>query len=274
MDIERFDFGACSKLVASLGQADLPSRLLAFLDPFVKADVLQLYCFHRSVSGEIIDVDYFGAAAEPQVLTRMDAGGRGYLLNLQSYRTISPDLYNLRSLQNNQAVWMTSPEDITEPMLRDFYFGGDRVCQYCAYAAAKDQHTYIFWLARLKGSLRFDSNDAERLLELGEFMAPLLAKHAELGAVALSLKHRANGLSQRLERKLAESGIELSSRERDVCLGILIGQQGPIMALQLGVAPSSITTYKKRAFSKIGIQTRQDLFNWCFLPESSKQGKV
>jgi DNA-binding CsgD family transcriptional regulator len=266
----RFDLLACSRLVEGLGRGDLPSRLLAFLQPYIDADVLQLYCFHRSGSGEIVDIDYFGAAAVSEsLLAKIDAGGRDYLLNLPSQRRACPDLCRLRNLENNDAIWVTTPEDFYDPVLRNYYFGGDRYAEFCIYAVAVERHTYVFWLGRLMGADSFSAEEQAALLRLGQLLGPLLAKHAELAPVNLSLGRQANGLRQRLERKLRETQVVLSAREQDVCLGILLGQQAPKIALHLSVAVTSITTYKKRAFAKIGVSTRQELFNWCFLPDAS-----
>lgn len=265
-NLNKIDLVASSLLMEALGTADLASCLLRFLEPYIDADTLQLYCFHRSISGEVVDIDYYGAAAKSaDQLAKIDAGGRSYLYHAQAYRYGCPDMRRLKILKDGQAVWVTNPEDFAEPDLMAHYFGGGRFAQFCVYANAAAQHSFAFWLGRLSDSRAFSPGELEALSKLGQLFAPMLIKHAELAPVSLSLGHQASGLRQRLERKLVESKIELSPREQQVCLGILLGQQAPSMALRMGVAVTSITTYKKRAFAKIGVCTRQELFNWCFV---------
>lgn len=55
----------------------------------------------------------------------------------------------------------------------------------------------------------------------------------------------------------------LSDREQAVCLGILSGQKTEAIAGELGVAPSSVVTYRKRAYGKLGITSRAALFAIC-----------
>jgi DNA-binding CsgD family transcriptional regulator len=66
----------------------------------------------------------------------------------------------------------------------------------------------------------------------------------------------------------AESGYPaplavLSERERDVCLGILSGKKAEVIAGELGVAVSTIATYRTRAYEKLGISSRGSLFALC-----------
>ncbi|PWE51480.1 hypothetical protein DEM26_00475 [Thioclava sp. NG1] len=55
----------------------------------------------------------------------------------------------------------------------------------------------------------------------------------------------------------------LSDRERAVCLGILSGRKSEAIAAELGIAPSSVITYRKRAYGKLGISSRAGLFAIC-----------
>ncbi|MCO0613234.1 helix-turn-helix transcriptional regulator [Lutimaribacter sp. EGI FJ00015] len=55
----------------------------------------------------------------------------------------------------------------------------------------------------------------------------------------------------------------LSERERAVCLGILSGKKAEAIAADLGVAVSSVVTYRTRAYQKLGISSRGSLFAVC-----------
>ncbi|WP_212699242.1 helix-turn-helix transcriptional regulator [Thalassovita aquimarina] len=55
----------------------------------------------------------------------------------------------------------------------------------------------------------------------------------------------------------------LSERERAVCLGVLSGQKAEAIAADLGIAASTVITYRKRAYAKLGITSRAGLFAIC-----------
>lgn len=55
----------------------------------------------------------------------------------------------------------------------------------------------------------------------------------------------------------------LSERERLVCMGILSGRKTEIIADDIGVAPSTVVTYRKRAYLKLGVTSRAGLFSIC-----------
>jgi DNA-binding CsgD family transcriptional regulator len=55
----------------------------------------------------------------------------------------------------------------------------------------------------------------------------------------------------------------LSERERAVCLGVLAGKKAEVIAHELGVAPTSVVTYRRRAYEKLGISSRGELFAIC-----------
>lgn len=55
----------------------------------------------------------------------------------------------------------------------------------------------------------------------------------------------------------------LSEREREVCIGILAGKKAETIAGEIGVAPSTVTTYRRRAYEKLGISSRAALFAIC-----------
>lgn len=55
----------------------------------------------------------------------------------------------------------------------------------------------------------------------------------------------------------------LSERERQVCLGVLAGKKAETIAGDLGLAASTVTTYRRRAYEKLGISSRAALFAIC-----------
>lgn len=82
-------------------------------------------------------------------------------------------------------------------------------------------------------------------------LCPLLAR--------LALIH----FETRPEHSFPEPLAVLSDRERAVCLGMLAGKKAEQIAADLDVAPSSVITYRRRAYAKLGINSRGSLFAIC-----------
>lgn len=55
----------------------------------------------------------------------------------------------------------------------------------------------------------------------------------------------------------------LSERERQVCLGMLSGKKAEAIAEDIGVSANSVVTYRQRAYQKLGISSRGQLFSIC-----------
>ena len=56
---------------------------------------------------------------------------------------------------------------------------------------------------------------------------------------------------------------QLTPRERQVCERILLGYTSVGIGLDLNIAQSSVVTYRRRAYEKLGISTQNELFTLC-----------
>jgi len=68
-----------------------------------------------------------------------------------------------------------------------------------------------------------------------------------------------------LNRKMLAQGplAFLSQREQQVCQAVLQGKKNELIADELGVTLNSVVTYRKRAYEKLGISSRAQLFALC-----------
>lgn len=64
----------------------------------------------------------------------------------------------------------------------------------------------------------------------------------------------------------------LTRRERDICERILLGYSTVGIGLDLDIAPSSVTTYRRRAYEKLGISTQNQLFQLCLGTVQAERG--
>ncbi len=91
---------------------------------------------------------------------------------------------------------------------------------------------------------------AHALAEQSPLLAAAVRRHLELvGPVARPVAASA-----------AIAGVALSARERQVIDAILSGASTKTCARMLGLSPTSIATYRQRAFDKLGIRRQVQLF--------------
>lgn len=103
---------------------------------------------------------------------------------------------------------------------------------------------------------------AEDELALLETIAPLLVALIVRHNQIYSLPRPVNDTVQRLMGLICEARhARLSAQERLVCGLILAGVTNEGIALELGVSPHSVTSYRRRAFHKLDIATQKELFS-------------
>jgi len=62
-----------------------------------------------------------------------------------------------------------------------------------------------------------------------------------------------------LEERFAERHAELTLRQRQVCARAAVGMTVEATALDLGIAKTSVLTYRKRAYQRLGVTSSIEL---------------
>lgn len=98
-------------------------------------------------------------------------------------------------------------------------------------------------------------------VELVESLAPLIGQ-ATRHHYALRGQSQL-GIPQLMLARLRRLCPELSKRELDALRGVLEGHSAAEIADSMGVKPSSVVTYQKRAYQRLGISGQRQLFALC-----------
>jgi DNA-binding CsgD family transcriptional regulator len=107
----------------------------------------------------------------------------------------------------------------------------------------------------------FTREELSRLHGQTATLASIAAKHIELTQRESKSGTPISSLVE-IESGISESGEALSKREAEVCARILYGMSAAGIALDLGVGIESVTTYRKRAYHRLGIATQRELLVW------------
>jgi DNA-binding CsgD family transcriptional regulator len=110
---------------------------------------------------------------------------------------------------------------------------------------------------RTRESGPFRSEDVARLEALSPLLMALLVKHLRLtGGPSASQLHPP---MQEVAGRLRQAGYALSHREAEISAGLLLGRTQKEISQKVGLAVSSIVTYRQRAYRKLGVADRRGL---------------
>lgn len=101
----------------------------------------------------------------------------------------------------------------------------------------------------------FADDDVARVSALGEVLSAALERHC-------ALQQLGRGEPGELAATFAELPLEkpLSEREAAVCAHIILGRSNYAIAADLDLSFHSVSTYRRRAYAKLGVRSQSELF--------------
>lgn len=148
------------------------------------------------------------------------------------------------------------PDDIGDAAYRYECYEQPRFGEKISLVMARGESWIVLSLFRPVAQDRLSVSARERLCELGGLALPMLAKHRQLTAAS---HPQAESFIDRIETRLCYSHPTLTAREREVCARTLGGMTAEATALQLGISQTSVLTYRRRAYQRLGISSIHQL---------------
>ena len=143
----------------------------------------------------------------------------------------------------------------------------------------KDGYRYVISVYRNGQSQRFSAHERSLLQDISPVLLPMVEKHisalqpARNDAEGQPLSARDSArqgletLRLRFADRVQQLGLRLSTRETEVCVGLLAGRTAPELAEQLQLKVNTVESYLKRAAIKLGISGRHSLMRWMYSPQ-------
>ena len=119
-----------------------------------------------------------------------------------------------------------------------------------AVAMRQGQDAVVLNFYRSRRRPRLGERAYVTLVRFAELALPLLRRHAQLADSAAGASSSA---MEQLQARLAASHPALTARERSVVARTMLGQTAQSIAEELGVAPTSVLTYRRRAYARLRI---------------------
>lgn len=134
----------------------------------------------------------------------------------------------------------------------------------------KDDVRYVLSVYRSHQSETFSPQERSMLQDFSTLLLPMVEKHitaiqpCRQDGSPVVANQGLETLRRRIEERLVQSGLTLSNRELEVCVGLLAGRTAPELAEQLALKVNTIESYLKRAAIKLGISGRHSLLRWMY----------
>ncbi|ALX12653.1 helix-turn-helix transcriptional regulator [Burkholderia cepacia JBK9] len=256
----QLDVSRATRLVAAIGGSE-PNAFAA--------EVLTLFDDALSITQCTIFAYEFGN--RPRTISVADRRGGRYLRDVAD--TYARHFY---ALDGNQQIVSTAHrgthrhdlllhrqagDEIDHEAYRAACYRGLDVSDRLALLMQPDDATWLsINLYRAHRSGAFQPREIAAI----ETLAPLIAqaaKHHYALAGATQI-----GIPQRMLARLRHACPDLSKRELDVLRGVLDGQTAHEIGETIGVKASSVVTYQKRAYRRLGISSQRELFALCLQP--------
>jgi len=253
-DLTNTPVQALEGLIGLLGQGDFETALLQCLSPVVPAASYSIYRTGQGCTPQL----YMSASLGIPDTTR-DCW-RAYLSG--------PHLSDKTFANDRDA----SPDTVLCHITAQEVPGEHRARVYEAHgmmervSAVEQTASSIFAINLYRHAHQRPFSDAHLcgFETLAPALIALVKKQISLGATRIASGEHAVG---EWRRKLLRANQQLTARELDVCARLLLGMTQDGIASDLNLSLPTVKTYRNRAFARLGIHFRNELFALALRPQ-------
>lgn len=240
--------------VQALGHARFGDVLLGAVRESVGAELLSAFCLDDG------GPRYCLARAIDQLGNPFaECAAQHYV---DGYWHSDPGLERLREAHDacgGTVLCQQASNEIRHTGYRAFCYEAPRLIDRVSVLGAVGARRMLFSAYRRAARGPFAHDEVLRFAAHAEMLMSIVGKHVELLEQVRPSTQR-DSLAA-LEGRLASCFAALSLRERQICAGLIVGLSAKEIAQRCGVEVSTVVTYKKRAFEKLGVPNRRALLN-------------
>ena len=249
-----YDMVRLPSLINALGEHSFAPHLMDFLSEMCGADHFAIFRVTKRQPYQLIGMSRDGTqTAHRQSLLyiseafwRSDAMMRRAQLSLNSDQ-IWLDRSPISGLPKGE--FRTRIYDITRIRERTVLFGGGA------------DHAFLLSILRSSKVGIASQEKSQDLEKVSNLLVSVLRKHITLIESQVDASLALTSLDEILDT-IPHTNQELTKREVEVCARILYGMSTTGIALDLGIGEETVSTYRKRAYQRIGIASQRELIIW------------
>lgn len=236
----------------AVGTRQFLPALFDTISNFVDCDSLHLdYVQPCSTPRNICWIGSFGK--DPELIERT------MQLYYQSYAQ-SDSTFDLIECERDVQLMQLSDQQVESRLRRIFYDVADIHDECVTYCLTRGVQ-FSMSVCRARRLPPFSLKELSILKHLALIVLPLAAVHESLVGAKQSGKDGSRTHSDTITRWLNE---KLTPREARVCAAFIQGMTTQAIAQSLGIKPSTVETFAKRAFVKLKIDSRRQLLALAF----------
>ncbi|AOI89363.1 helix-turn-helix transcriptional regulator [Burkholderia pseudomultivorans] len=251
--------GSLGATIRAVGTPGFVAAVTAFVNDSIAADAVHLERWRAdtgSTSGYV--VEWLGSGSlrfAADTLRVMD-------VYYQDYCHVDPLFAPLRGKAGTLLV-QRHIDGLAHGDFRRRIFDEPGIAQECVLVHGNAHVQYALGLARTDGQAAFTTDELFHFRQMVDLLFPMFDLHARTCAARRVASVSTNATSYAgFDARLERQNVQLSRREHEICRLLLCGRSVPEAAQQLDVKLSTAESYVKRAFAKLGVRTRRELFDW------------
>ena len=204
----------------------------------------RIYLF-EATGREESDLQYF--FGEPQLEAMLPAYS-------QHYHNIDPvsDAYGAAPCVSDVAIQRIRPSDIVSTEFRRRFFDQAGIVERVSIIQRGPNAWRVINVSRHRSTGLFSDGELDALVGLARLALPMLPLNRRRSLARLPSP-------QHMDDRLQLLFPTLTRRERQVCARAAIGMSVEATAVDLGIAKTSVMTYRKRSYQRMGITSVHEL---------------
>ncbi len=246
---------ALTRLVKAIGTEVFETDLLGLLNTVAPVDYCVVFtCDQSGSAGHLFTHGHLAA----------DTAHRLAEDYVKRYHADDPNYQKVLAGQSTDELIPLDLDSHYDAAYRNHFF--DRVDLVDkASTISKVEHGSVYCnFYRMGRSGRYSAADWELLEQVLPLLTSLIAQHYEILQLRGSPQAgSARSMVHNIISKNHPPFTDLTRREREVCERIVLGYTSVGIGLDLNIAPSSVITYRRRAYQKLGIASQNELFSLC-----------
>jgi DNA-binding CsgD family transcriptional regulator len=254
---------ALNHVIASIGKDEFGTAVYSMANGIVPFDQFTAFAFSESGRAPL------AVAAEGQTKSKtrvtqslaLDYIG-GEFLNDPLYRVVKSAMDN-----DVRVLRMLSSEFGSTSYAQHFYID-PHILTEIAIVGRRDGLRFYCGFYRMSGQEVYSDEELAAFSSIGALLLGVVSKHAELERFCrykarvrdYMSGERREQILHHLRNILLADCPGLTRREAEVCSRIAVGYSVPAIAISLEIAPSTVATFRKRAYGKLGVSSQNELF--------------
>jgi len=119
----------------------------------------------------------------------------------------------------------------------------------------------------------FSDEEQDFVRQQASLILALMQKHRQIVEATAANAERPSEFEQ-IHAMLMEHPCGLTSREAEICVLVAKGYSSEAIALNLNISQHTVATHRKRAYAKLRVSSKAELFAQIYVPSSTPYGIV